>query len=63
MLTSCLIPNIDQSQDEHVDDAWADIAIKRFKDMESGVVTVISWEQIKKDVLSMHKAGLNQPFG
>lgn len=50
MLAHCLISSLDQSQDEDVDDAWAAIAERRFKEIEAGEVTVLSWEQIKKDI-------------
>jgi putative addiction module component (TIGR02574 family) len=50
MLAHCLISSLDQTQDDEVDDAWAVIAEKRFAQIESGEVGVLSWEQIKKEI-------------
>ncbi|MFH0725416.1 MAG: addiction module protein [Pseudomonadota bacterium] len=50
LLAHCLISSLDQTQDDEVDDAWAVIAEKRFAQIESGEVGVLSWEQIKKEI-------------
>lgn len=50
VLAHCLISSLDQMQDDGVDDSWAAIAEKRFAQLESGEVSAISWNQIKKEI-------------
>ena len=50
MIAHCLIASLETSQDEGVDQAWAELAHKRFIELVSGEVKSVSWENIKKEV-------------
>ena len=45
-----LIFSLETEQDEEVDFAWAVLAEKRYKELLSGTVKSVSWEEIKKEV-------------
>ena len=44
LVAHCLISSLETMQDE----AWADLAEKRFTDLESGAVKGIPWQDIKQ---------------
>jgi len=46
-LAHCLISSLDQTNNDDVDDAWAELAEARFSQLESGEVKPITWEKIK----------------
>lgn len=46
-LAHCLISSLDDTNEEHVDEAWSQIAERRFAQLESGTVKPVSWEEIK----------------
>ena len=48
LVAHCLISSLETIQDEGVDEAWADLAEKRFTDLESGTVNGIPWQDIKQ---------------
>jgi hypothetical protein len=48
LVAHCLISSLETMHDEGVDEAWADLAEKRFTDLESGAVNGISWQDIKQ---------------
>ena len=50
LVAHCLISSLETRQDEGVDQAWADLAEKRYEELISGDVEPVSWEEIKKDV-------------
>ena len=50
LVAHCLISSLETRQDEGVDQAWADLAEKRYEEFVSGQVEPVSWEDIKKDV-------------
>ena len=50
LVAHCLISSLETKQDEGVGQAWADLAEKRYKELISGEVESVSWEDIKKDV-------------
>ena len=50
LVAHCLISSLETKHDEKVDDAWAELAEKRFSELESGVVKGVSWNEIKKEV-------------
>ena len=50
LVAHCLISSLETKQDEGVDQAWADLAEKRYEELVSGKVEPVSWEDIKKDV-------------
>lgn len=51
-LARCLISSLDTAQDESVDEEWAKLAKKRYNDLKNGLVSSISWDEIKKEVRS-----------
>lgn len=46
-LAHCLISSLDEVNEAHVDEAWVQIAERRFAQLESGTVQPVSWEEIK----------------
>ena len=50
LVAHCLISSLETKQDEGVDQAWADLAEKRYEELISGKVEPVSWEDIKKDI-------------
>lgn len=46
-LAHCLISSLDDANEKHVDEAWIQIAERRFAQLESGAVKPVSWEEIK----------------
>ncbi|MDL1965043.1 MAG: addiction module protein [Deltaproteobacteria bacterium] len=50
LVARCLIFSLETEQDEEVDFAWAVLAEKRYKELLSGTVKYVSWEEIKKEV-------------
>jgi len=50
LVVRCLISSLETRQDEGVDQAWAELAEKRYEELVSGKVEPVSWEDIKKDV-------------
>ena len=52
LVAHCLISSLETRQDEGVDQAWADLAEKRYEELISGQVEPVSWEDIKKNVKS-----------
>lgn len=50
MLAYCLISSLDTIQDEGVEEAWAKLAEQRFNQLETGEVTGVSWDELKKGI-------------
>ena len=50
MLAHCLISSLDNTTDNNVDEEWVHLAEKRLADIESGKVSPVSWEEIKKNI-------------
>ena len=50
LVAHCLISSLEVRNDENVDDAWAELAKKRFSELESGVVKGVSWDEIRDEV-------------
>ena len=50
MVAHCLIASLETKQDEEVDQAWVELAQKRFAELISGEVESVSWDKIKKEV-------------
>ena len=50
LVAHCLISSLETKQNEGVDQAWAELAEKRYEALVSGKVEPVSWEDIKKDV-------------
>jgi len=40
------------TENDKVNTAWAELAKKRYEDLKNGVVTILSWEEIKKEARS-----------
>lgn len=45
-----LISSLETQQEEGVEDAWADLAEKRYAELVSGEVKPVSWEEVIKEV-------------
>ncbi|MBL4909300.1 MAG: addiction module protein [Alteromonadaceae bacterium] len=50
LLAHCLISSLELTQDENIDNAWAELSEKRYTEMTSGSVEAVSWVNIKKSV-------------
>ncbi len=50
MVAHSLIASLETRQDEGVDQAWDELAQKRFTELATGEVAPVSWEDIKKKV-------------
>jgi len=52
LLAHCLISSLETQQENNAEDAWAEVAEKRYQELVSGKVEAVSWDDIKKEVLS-----------
>jgi len=52
LVAHCLISSLESRHDDGVDRAWGEVAEKRFLELKSGTVTGVTWNDIKKEVLS-----------
>lgn len=50
LVAHCLISSLESKQDEGVDEAWAELAEKRYLELESGAVNGLSWEEVRNQV-------------
>jgi hypothetical protein len=50
LVAHCLISSLEIKHDESVDNAWAELAEKRFSELEAGVVKGVSWSEIRNRV-------------
>lgn len=50
LVAHCLISLLEIKHDESVDNAWAELAEKRFSELESGVIKGVSWDEIRNEV-------------
>lgn len=50
LVAHCLISSLEEKHDEKVDDAWAELAEKRFSELKNGEVEGISWSEIRNEV-------------
>lgn len=50
LIAHCLISSLESKQDEGVDDAWAELAERRYLELQSGMAKGLSWSEIKKSV-------------
>ena len=50
LIAHCLISSLESRQDEGVDEAWAELAEKRYLELQSGVVTGLLWKEVKNAV-------------
>lgn len=50
LVAHCLISSLETTQEEGVEEAWADLAERRYAELISGDVEPVSWEEVKKEV-------------
>ena len=50
LVAHCLISSLETRQEEGVEDAWADLAERRYAELASGDIEPVSWEEVKKEV-------------
>ena len=50
LVAHCLISSLESEPEEGVDEAWAELAEKRYQELESGAVKGVSWDEIKKGI-------------
>jgi hypothetical protein len=46
----CLISSLETIQDDDAEQAWAELAEKRYAQLMDGEVNAVSWEEIKKKI-------------
>ncbi len=51
LVAHCLISSLETTQEEGVEEAWADLAERRYAELVSGDVKPVSWEEVKKEVI------------
>lgn len=49
-LAHCLISSLETKLDEGVEQAWGELAEKRFSDIITGKVEPVSWNDLKKEI-------------
>ena len=49
-LAHCLISSLDVTPNENVDNEWAKLANSRYDELKNGIVSPLSWDDIKKQV-------------
>jgi len=52
LVAHCLISSLETRQDENVEEAWADLAEKRYAELVTGSVKPVSWEEMKNEIKS-----------
>jgi len=52
LVAHCLISSLETKHDDSVDEAWGELANKRYLELKSGAVDAVSWSDIKKEVTS-----------
>ncbi|GAB6044236.1 hypothetical protein JCM17961_49210 [Endothiovibrio diazotrophicus] len=50
LVAHCLISSLETRHDDNVDQAWAELAEKRFNELKSGDVEGVSWSEIKNRI-------------
>lgn len=50
LVAHCLISSLENKYDEGVDEAWAELAEKRYKELDTGAVKGVTWEDLKKEI-------------
>ncbi|MCK4676396.1 MAG: addiction module protein [Gammaproteobacteria bacterium] len=50
LVAHCLISSLEIRHDDSVDEAWGELAKKRFLELESGAVKGVSWADIKNNI-------------
>lgn len=50
LVAHCLISSLEIKHDDSVDEAWGELAKKRFLELESGAVKGVTWNDIKNNI-------------
>ena len=50
LIAHCLISSLETLQEDGIEDAWADLAERRYTELVSGEVEPVSWEDVKKEI-------------
>jgi putative addiction module component (TIGR02574 family) len=50
LVAHCLIASLETGQEEGVEEAWAELAERRYAELVSGNVEPVTWEEVKKEV-------------
>ena len=50
LVAHCLISSLGVKHDDSVDQAWGELAQRRFSELESGSVKGASWDEIKSKI-------------
>ncbi len=50
LVAHCHISSLEIKHDDSVDEAWGELARKRFLELESGAVKGVSWGDIKNNI-------------
>ena len=50
LVAHCLISSLEVRHDDNVDQAWGELALQRFSELDSGSVKGISWNDIKNKI-------------
>lgn len=50
LVAHCLISSLENKHDDGVDEEWAELAEKRYKELETGAVQGVTWDDIKKEI-------------
>ena len=50
LVARCFISSLDTKQDDGVEQAWAELAEKRYSELISGEIDSVSWEVIKRKI-------------
>ena len=48
-ITHCLISSLESKQDDNAEEAWSELAEKRFSELESGSIQGVTWDEIKRE--------------
>ncbi|MGB0495223.1 MAG: addiction module protein [Kangiellaceae bacterium] len=50
LIAHCLISSLEAKHDDSVDQAWTELAQRRFSELKSGVVKGVSWSDIRSNI-------------
>ncbi len=50
LVAHCLISSLEVEHDDSVDQAWGELASRRYAELDSGEVKGISWNEIKNKI-------------
>ena len=50
LVAHCFISSLEVKNDDSVDQAWGELALQRFSELESSEVIGVSWNEIKSKI-------------